>query len=123
MDTSADTADAASLVPHSRPEHRISTRLSPVLTTELGGKCQCKPDMRWNKEGGECQMYVDVDCSAITYETPPSKAITDAVAKAQAGGITPPPSVTDESSVLTVPTIDETISSSLLSQVDSAKAR
>jgi len=92
------------------------------LTTSLGGKCQCKPDMRWNKEGGECQLYVDVDCSAITYDTPPSKAITDAVAKAQAGGITPPPSVTDESSVLTVPTIDETISSSLLSQVDSAKA-
>lgn len=91
------------------------------LTTAEGGKCQCKPDMRWNKEGGECQMFIDVDCSAITYDTPPSKLITDAVAKAQAGGITPPSN--EESPNLTrTPTIDESIGSSLLSQVDSAKA-
>ena len=26
------------------------------LTTQMGGKCQCKPDMRWNKAAGECQV-------------------------------------------------------------------
>ena len=30
--------------------------------------------MRWNAAEGECQIYMDVDCSQITYDTQPSQA-------------------------------------------------
>ena len=61
--------------------------------------------MRWNSEAKECQVpsfilflqrchhypkyptfkiFMDVDCSAITYETPPSVAVLSAVEKAKA---------------------------------------
>ena len=52
--------------------------------------------MKWNEAAGECQvstktnlkiktifqqiifqMFLDVDCSGVTYETPPSKLILD----------------------------------------------
>jgi len=49
------------------------------LTVQAGGKCQCKPDMKWNKDKGECQIYLDVDCSAITYDTPPAENILKAI--------------------------------------------
>ena len=38
------------------------------------GKCECRRDMRWNAAEGECQIYLDVDCSKFTYETKPSPA-------------------------------------------------
>jgi len=37
--------------------------------------------MKWNKEAGECQLFLDVDCSSITYDTKPSPAILEAVNK------------------------------------------
>jgi len=49
------------------------------LTLQAGGKCQCKPDMKWNKDKGECQIYLDVDCSTITYDTPPAENILKAI--------------------------------------------
>merc|ERR1719431_920565 len=65
------------------------------LTVQAGGKCQCKPDMKWNEATGECQMFLDVDCSSITYETPPSKLILDAVKKAEAKNVIPEEIPTD----------------------------
>ena len=78
------------------------------LTTQAGGKCECRRDMRWNTEqgnnisniqthhkkwisenklnynvSGECQFYMDVDCSSVTYDTPPSTAVLTAVKKAE----------------------------------------
>ena len=62
------------------------------------GKCECRQDMRWNEQGGECQvggfsdftkylfacqLYLDVDCSEITYESKPSQTVLDAVDKAK----------------------------------------
>jgi len=47
------------------------------------GKCECKKDMQWNKELGECQIYMDVDCSSITYDTTPSEVILEAAEKAK----------------------------------------
>jgi len=52
------------------------------LTIQGTGKCECRRDMKWNKESGECQIYMDVDCSSITYETKPSPVIMTAVEKA-----------------------------------------
>jgi len=58
------------------------------LTTQGNiGKCECRRDMKWNSQTGECQIYMDVDCSRITYETPPSPAILSAVERAQMAGI------------------------------------
>jgi len=53
------------------------------LTMGGQGKCQCRTNMRWNTEAGECQIYMDVDCSDITYDTPPSPTILKAVEKAK----------------------------------------
>jgi len=84
------------------------------LTVQTGGKCQCKQDMKWNEAKGECQLFFDVDCSAVTYETPPSKFVLDAVKQAQANNINP---IQQESEVRT-PTREESLQSSLLSQID-----
>jgi hypothetical protein len=54
------------------------------LTVQAGGKCECKKDMRWNSATSECQLYLDVDCSAVTYDTPPAPAILEAVRRAEA---------------------------------------
>jgi len=63
--------------------HDINLICNTNLTTSgTQGHCQCRKDMRWNTEASECQIYLDVDCSTITYETPPSSAIMSAVAKA-----------------------------------------
>lgn len=40
--------------------------------------------MRWNAAEGECQFYMDVDCSQITYDTAPSQAVLSAVDRANA---------------------------------------
>merc|ERR1719495_1691007 len=53
------------------------------LTMGGQGKCQCRTNMRWNTEAGECQIYMDVDCTDITYDTPPSPTILEAVEKAK----------------------------------------
>merc|ERR1719391_269036 len=47
------------------------------------GKCRCRTNFKWNTEAGECQIYMDVDCSDITYDTPPSPTILEAVEKAK----------------------------------------
>ena len=41
--------------------------------------CHCKPDMKFNPAVGECQIYIDVNCTAFTYETPPSPLILDSI--------------------------------------------
>ena len=65
------------------------------------GKCECRRDMRWNSAEGECQIFLDVDCSRITYDTRPSTA----------GTMTPSPLT------LTIPVL-----SSVLAAVDRANA-
>ena len=49
------------------------------VTVQQGGRCECRRDFRWNLKAGECQFYLDVDCSAITYDTPPSPVVLEAV--------------------------------------------
>lgn len=49
------------------------------LTTAGTAKCQCRTDMRWNSQESECQLYLDVDCSKITYDTPADPVILKAV--------------------------------------------
>jgi len=43
------------------------------------GKCQCKPDMAWNKKNLQCEIFIGVDCSKYTYQTQPSKIVLEAV--------------------------------------------
>jgi len=90
------------------------------LTVQAGGKCECKQDMKWNANAGECQMFLDVDCSAVTYNTPPSKVILDAVAQAQQNNIGSPLAPQDD--LPRTPTIEESLGSSLLSQIDRDRA-
>ena len=69
--------------------HFIESDMNLVCNTELTtqgtmGKCECRRDMKWNTEEGECQFYLDVDCSTFTYETKPSANILAAVERANA---------------------------------------
>ena len=45
----------------------------------MSGRCKCKPDMKYNKQAQECQIYIDVNCTAFTYETPPSPLILESL--------------------------------------------
>jgi len=81
------------------------------------GTCECRRDMRWNAQEGECQFYMDVDCSAITYDTPASAGILSAVSRAQAaqqGGV----DLVDAASLGRTETMQESLQNSLLRQVD-----
>ena len=43
-----------------------------VLRTHSNGTatCVCRSDMRWNALALECQLFIDVDCSDLTYRWP-----------------------------------------------------
>jgi len=87
------------------------------LTTEGSiGKCECRRDMKWNTGEGECQLFLDVDCSSITYETQPSAAILAAVDRANTAMSTldVPPGAMGEDEVRTE-SKEETLQRSLLS--------
>merc|ERR1719187_2019615 len=43
------------------------------------GLCKCRQDMRWNPQSLQCEMYIDVDCSSFTYDTPVSPQIAKTV--------------------------------------------
>jgi len=88
-----------------------------ALTTQGNiGKCECRRDMKWNAQSGECQMYLDVDCSKITYETPPSAAILSAVDRAKMAGISQVPGETEP--LGRTENMQESLSNSLLRQMD-----
>merc|ERR1712106_64327 len=88
-----------------------------ALTTQGNiGKCECRRDMKWNTQSGECQMYLDVDCSKITYETPPSAAILSAVDRAKMAGISQVPGETEP--LGRTENMQESLSNSLLRQMD-----
>jgi len=88
------------------------------LTTQGNiGKCECRRDMKWNSQTGECQIYMDVDCSRITYDTPPSTAILGAVERAKLAGITQQTEPLGRTE-----TMQESLSSSLLRQMDPNQA-
>ena len=37
--------------------------------------CECRQSMKWNTKQLECQFYMDVDCSSITYDNVPSTIV------------------------------------------------
>ena len=118
------------------------------LTVQTGGKCECKRDMRWNTATAECQLFIDVDCSAVTYDTPPAPAILEAVKRAEAEALLKQQqqqqqqmtanvtatadgaiiNATDNSELANLPplnrtqTREESLATSLLSKIDTKKA-
>jgi len=88
------------------------------LTTQGNvGQCECRRDMRWNSATGECQIYMDVDCSRITYDTPPSQAVLSAVERAKLAAAT---TVTDP--LGRTENMQESLSNSLLRQMNPQQA-
>merc|ERR1719208_198492 len=74
--------------------------------------------MKWNSEAGECQIFLDVDCSSITYDTKPSTTILNAVEKAKLDisqdGEAAPLGRTESA--------NETLANSLLTKIDPKNA-
>lgn len=93
------------------------------LTTQgTVGKCECRRDMKWNTASGECQIYLDIDCSPITYDTPPSPYISSAVDRAQRE-LEMQPQIGETAGILDrTETMKESLSNSLLRQMDPKQA-
>ena len=94
------------------------------LTTSNDGRCECRQDMKWNKEAGECQLFIDVDCSSITYDTKPSPVILEAVNKTlEKIDNTKEVELDTKADTTTFSASpDVTLSNSLLSTIDPSKA-
>merc|ERR1712181_61400 len=74
-------------------------------------------DTKWNNEAKECQIFVDVDCSTITYETPPSTVVLTAVERAKAELASVANNLTQQTLERTQ-TKEESLANSLLTQID-----
>jgi len=85
--------------------------------TEGLGRCQCGRDMKWNNEAKECQIFMDVDCSTITYETPPSTFVLSAVERAKAELASVANNLTKQTLERTQ-TKEESLANSLLRHID-----
>jgi len=97
----------------------VCTANTDQSSTEMG-RCQCRKDMKWNSEAKECQIFMDVDCSTITYETPPSRAILSAVDQAK-GNLAEAESyiaLEEAAGFQRTQTKEESLSNSLLKQID-----
>jgi len=96
------------------------------LTTSGEGRCECRQDMKWNKDAGECQLFLDVDCSSYNYDTKPSPVILEAVnktlEKTEEKNVTETSldSKPDNATLSASP--NATLSNSLLSSIDPKKA-
>merc|ERR1719474_111905 len=51
----------------------------------INNKCTCRQDMKWNPKLLECQIFLDVDCSSIDYNTEPSSLVQAAADKTKQG--------------------------------------
>jgi len=97
-------------------------------TIQDGGKCECRQDQRWNVETGECQLWLDVDCSSITYDSKPSAVVLEAVNKTldnlDEKNVSEvdldDPNKADNATLSASPNV--TLSNSLLSSIDAKKA-
>jgi len=93
------------------------------ITVQAGGRCECRETMKWNDATLECQFYLDVDCSKITYETPASPVVLAAANKTldeiKLNNITAP-ELSDNSTTAAneTLTVNQTLSTSLLSSID-----
>ena len=90
------------------------------MTTSGERRCECRQDMKWNKEAGECQLYIDVDCSSIWYDTKPSPVILEAVNKIDNTKEVDLDTKADTTTFSASPNV--TLSNSLLSTIDPSKA-
>jgi len=92
------------------------------LTVQQGGKCECRQDFRWNAEKLECQFYLDVDCSSLTYDTKASPVVLEAANKTLAK-VTADNSTIEIADNTTTVTKEVSLANSLLSNIDPAKAK
>jgi len=86
----------------------------PTTAATTGLKvCKCRRDMRWNTKALECQLYIDVDCSNITY----TSAVSDQVKAAAESLETKLGNTTIEIPTNRTQTVEEGLKESLLSVV------
>jgi len=64
-----------------RPDRGVTGNGTTVVstttaaTTDTSGTCKCRRDMRWNNKALECQLFIDVDCSNVTYSSTASDEV------------------------------------------------
>jgi len=89
-------------------------------TVQQGGNCECRQDMKWNTKAGECQLFLDVDCSSVTYDTKPDPVILEAVNKTleKVAEANKTQEEVGEENANSTSTPAEALSNSLLSSID-----
>jgi len=97
--------------------HDINLVCNTNLTVGDQGKCQCRNDMRWNTEAGECQIYMDVDCSKLSYNSTVAPTVLAAAEKATAEIGANPVNATAQPTDRTQ-TKEESLATSLLGRID-----
>ena len=82
--------------------------------------CHCRPDMKWNREIGECQIFMDVDCSGPKVMSIETATTTPSPVEPNSGNSTNSNSsyVDDLPQNMTQITVEDTLKDSKLTQVD-----
>merc|ERR1719411_414952 len=97
-----------------------------LTTSGQSGRCECRQDMKWNSGAGECQLFLDVDCSSYNYDTKPSPVILEAVNKTleknENKNVTDTSVDTKPENATLSASPNATLSNSLLSSIDPKKA-
>lgn len=91
--------------------------------TSGGNNCACRTDFKWNPEKSECEFYLNVDCSTITYESPVSPVV-DTAANVTLTELEQPEKkkfITDLETKTNL-TADEALQTSMLSNIDPQEA-
>jgi len=118
--TSANSTDGAA---STCAKYDINLVCNTNLTTaETQGKCQCRNDMRWNTEAGECQIFMDVDCSTITYNSTVSPTVLAAVETAKEKLAAKPGNGTESPPLERTQTKEESLENSLLTSINPTNA-
>jgi len=63
--------------------NNIDINLICVELTDGRKECQCRKDMQWNEEARECQFFIGVDCTNLSFEDTPSTNVANAVLQHQ----------------------------------------
>ena len=90
-----------------------------LVCKEDKAQCACRDNFKWNFDTNQCEFYMDVDCSNVTYNSEPSQTIMVAANQTMEQMELPENKELAKKDNLTS---DEVMQTSMLSNIDAEKA-